>query len=343
MNLDPMRPSSVANAATPSEVSTKTRGNTARQTLPTSGLTPFQSALLQTIANTELSGLTALSQSGSLSGTSVTSGSSLSSLLGGVSGTSSLTSLLGGVSGTSSLTSLLGGVSGTSSLTSLLGGVSGTFSGSLLGGSSSQLLSLLLASAAKSGSTANLSSLAAAIEGVSGFSSGVAQSNATLPSMGASSFPLSGTTGVSPVSGTSLASPFSGGSPTAAMTHYEALIASLAPQYGLSPNLVSAVVKQESNFSANATSQAGAMGLMQLMPQTAQSLGVTNPYDPVQNLQAGMSYLSQLIHRYHGDISLALAAYNAGPSTVDAFGGIPPYPETQHYVSSVMQSASATP
>ncbi|OPG16644.1 hypothetical protein B2M26_05535 [Ferroacidibacillus organovorans] len=161
--------------------------------------------------------------------------------------------------------------------------------------------------------------------------------------MGASSFPLSGTTGVSPVSGTSLASPFSGGSPTAAMTHYEALIASLAPQYGLSPNLVSAVVKQESNFSANATSQAGAMGLMQLMPQTAQSLGVTNPYDPVQNLQAGMSYLSQLIHRYHGDISLALAAYNAGPSTVDAFGGIPPYPETQHYVSSVMQSASATP
>ncbi len=318
MNLDPMRPSSVANAATPSEVSTKTRGNTARQTLPTSGLTPFQSALLQTIANTELSGLTALSQSGSLSGTSVTSG-------------------------TSSLTSLLGGVSGTSSLTSLLGGVSGTFSGSLLGGSSSQLLSLLLASAAKSGSTANLSSLAAAIEGVSGFSSGVAQSNATLPSMGASSFPLSGTTGASPVSGTSLASPFSGGSPTAAMTHYEALIASLAPQYGLSPNLVSAVVKQESNFSANATSQAGAMGLMQLMPQTAQSLGVTNPYDPVQNLQAGMSYLSQLIHRYHGDISLALAAYNAGPSTVDAFGGIPPYPETQHYVSSVMQSASATP
>ncbi|KYP81142.1 hypothetical protein AYW79_12410 [Ferroacidibacillus organovorans] len=317
MNLDPMRPSSVANAATPSEVSTKTRGNTARQTLPTSGLTPFQSALLQTIANTELSGLTALSQSGSLSGTSVTSGSSLSSLL--------------------------GGVSGTSSLTSLLGGVSGTFSGSLLGGSSSQLLSLLLTSAAKSGSTANLSSLAAAIEGVSGFSSGVAQSNATLPSMGASSFPLSGTTGASPVSGTSLASPFSGGSPTAAMTHYEALIASLAPQYGLSPNLVSAVVKQESNFSANATSQAGAMGLMQLMPQTAQSLGVTNPYDPVQNLQAGMSYLSQLIHRYHGDISLALAAYNAGPSTVDAFGGIPPYPETQHYVSSVMQSASATP
>ncbi|WP_197467734.1 hypothetical protein, partial [Ferroacidibacillus organovorans] len=192
MNLDPMRPSSVANAATPSEVSTKTRGNTARQTLPTSGLTPFQSALLQTIANTELSGLTALSQSGSLSGTSVTSGSSLSSLL-------------GGVSGTSSLTSLLGGVSGTSSLTSLLGGVSGTFSGSLLGGSSSQLLSLLLTSAAKSGSTANLSSLAAAIEGVSGFSSGVAQSNATLPSMGASSFPLSGTTGASPVSGTSLA------------------------------------------------------------------------------------------------------------------------------------------
>ncbi|WP_067712213.1 lytic transglycosylase domain-containing protein [Ferroacidibacillus organovorans] len=331
MNLDPLRASSTTNLP-PGEVTAKMRGGAAAsQALPSSGLTAFQSALLQTIAQTELSGLSALSLSGSLSGTSMTSGSSLTSLLGGTSG-SSLTSLLGGTSG-SSLTSLLGGMSG-SSLTSLLGGMSGTASGGLLGGTSSQLLSLMLATAAQSGSTANLSNLAAALGGVTGFSSGSSLSPATLQTLGAP---------MQTFSNPSSAETPSSSSGSATTAHYEAMIAALAPQYGLSPSLVSAVVKQESNFSANATSQAGAMGLMQLMPQTAQSLGVTNAYDPVQNLQAGMSYLSQLIHRYHGDVPLALAAYNAGPSTVDAFGGIPPYPETQNYVSSIMQSVSATP
>lgn len=295
MNLDPLRASSTTNLS-PGEMTAKMRGGAAAsQALPSSGLTAFQSALLQAIAQTELSGLSALSLSGSLSGTSMTSGSSL---------------------------------------TSLLGGMSGTASGGLLGGTSSQLLSLMLATAAQSGSTANLSNLAAALGGVTGFSSGSSLSPATLQTLGAP---------MQTFSNPSSAETPSSSSGSATTAHYEAMIAALAPQYGLSPSLVSAVVKQESNFSANATSQAGAMGLMQLMPQTAQSLGVTNAYDPVQNLQAGMSYLSQLIHRYQGDVPLALAAYNAGPSTVDAFGGIPPYPETQNYVSSIMQSVSATP
>jgi len=114
-------------------------------------------------------------------------------------------------------------------------------------------------------------------------------------------------------------------------------ITALAPQYGLSPQVVNAVVNQESGFNPGARSSAGAMGLMQLMPQTAAMLGVLNPYDPVQNLRGGMTYLSRLLTQYHGDLPLALAAYNAGPEAVSTYGGIPPYAQTQNYVSSIMQ------
>ncbi len=118
------------------------------------------------------------------------------------------------------------------------------------------------------------------------------------------------------------------------------LIDKMAPQYGLSPSLVAAVVNQESGYNPSATSSAGAMGLMQLMPSTANGLGVTNAYDPVQNLQGGMTYLRQLLTRYHNNTALALAAYNAGPSAVDAYHGIPPYEQTQNYVSSILAKVS---
>ncbi len=109
-----------------------------------------------------------------------------------------------------------------------------------------------------------------------------------------------------------------------------------APQYGLDPKLVNAVVTEESGYSPSATSSAGAMGLMQLMPETAATLGVSNPYDPLSNLLGGMNYLSELLKSYHGNIPLALAAYNAGSHAVAEYGGIPPYPETQRYVQNIL-------
>ena len=109
-----------------------------------------------------------------------------------------------------------------------------------------------------------------------------------------------------------------------------------APQYGLNPKLVNAVITQESGYSPSATSSAGAMGLMQLMPETAATLGVSNPYDPLSNLLGGMKYLSELMNHYQGNLPLALAAYNAGSNAVTEYGGIPPYPETQRYVTDIM-------
>ncbi len=123
-------------------------------------------------------------------------------------------------------------------------------------------------------------------------------------------------------------------------TNIIGLIDKMAPQYNLNPSLVNAVVNQESGYNPSATSSAGAMGLMQLMPATANGLGVTNAYDPVQNLQGGMAYLRQLLTRYHNNTALALAAYNAGPSAVDAYHGIPPYEQTQNYVSSILAKVS---
>jgi soluble lytic murein transglycosylase-like protein len=115
----------------------------------------------------------------------------------------------------------------------------------------------------------------------------------------------------------------------------DAAIDEAAARHNVDPNLVRSVVKVESNFNPNAVSRKGAMGLMQLMPGTARSLNVTNPFDPEQNVDAGVRHLKQLLENYGGDIRLSLAAYNAGAGAVARSTGIPRYAETQNYVSRI--------
>jgi len=116
------------------------------------------------------------------------------------------------------------------------------------------------------------------------------------------------------------------------------LVAQQAKRAKVPPKLIAAVIKAESGGDPSAVSRAGAQGLMQLMPSTALAYGILNPFDPAENIAGGTSYLRDLLKRYHHNVSLALAAYNAGPGAVDAAGGIPAFLETRSYVAQVTSS-----
>ena len=120
---------------------------------------------------------------------------------------------------------------------------------------------------------------------------------------------------------------------------YDGLIQSAAQKYGVNDKLIRAVMKAESDFDPRCVSSAGAKGLMQLMPENCQEAGVTDPCDPAQNVDAGVRQLKQMLDGF-GRLDLALAAYNAGPGAVQRYGGIPPYRETQAYVSRILKSLS---
>nr|HDN00466.1 lytic transglycosylase domain-containing protein [Deltaproteobacteria bacterium] len=120
-------------------------------------------------------------------------------------------------------------------------------------------------------------------------------------------------------------------------TEFEKIIFETAIQYDLDPDLIRAIIQIESGWIPDARSPKGAIGLMQLMPETSSNLAVSNPLDPRANIRGGTKYLSWLIERFRGNLLLALAAYNAGPKRVETYKGIPPYPETRRYVRKVLK------
>ena len=123
--------------------------------------------------------------------------------------------------------------------------------------------------------------------------------------------------------------------PAAFIKKYDSIIKQASERFGVKPSLIKAVINAESGFDQNATSDKGAQGLMQLMPKTANDMEVEDPYEPEENIFGGVRYLSDLLGRYNS-INLALAAYNAGPENVDAYNGVPPFPETEIFIKRVL-------
>jgi len=116
---------------------------------------------------------------------------------------------------------------------------------------------------------------------------------------------------------------------------YDEIIKKIADKHGLEPDLIHSIIHAESNYNPYALSSSGAMGLMQLMPETAKKYGVQNPFDPIENIEGGVRYLKDLSRLYAKQTELVLAAYNAGQEAIRKYGGIPPYPETINYIEKI--------
>ncbi len=223
----------------------------------------------------------------------------------------------------------LTGTAGLTGSTGLTSGLQNPLTGAQAGSSASSLLASLLASELSGSSALGLGGNPS----TSTLSNPLSTNGASSPFLPPSNNPV----GNLPTSEFIPAIPTSYLNPSDPLNfQVQQAVSAASAKYGVPSSLIRGVIEQESGMNPNAVSPAGAMGLMQLMPNTAKEMGLSNPFDVVGNIDAGTRYLGTLINRYNGDVPLALAAYNAGPGAVEEYGGVPPYPQTQNYVSRVL-------